>query len=110
MAENEFYKIDKLLPYKPKAQARTHIQDSDLQIHLSQTKEASSLESTASFKAILSRYMGEAHQVKESSLDQINDREAIKKAMDDVESSYATMMQIRKELELAYNNFIRMQT
>jgi hypothetical protein len=108
MTSNEFYKMDKLIPYKNGTPAHTYITDSDLQIHLSSVKEKSSFESTVSFKAILSKYMGEASLMPVAPLfDQLRDREAIKKAMDDAERAYASMMQIRKDLEIAYKNLFQ---
>lgn len=111
MTTNEFYKNEKVFPYKSKTHSHTYVKDSDLQIDLSNSNESPSLESTVSFKAILSQYMGEVRQVcRQSLINQLRDNVSIKKAMEDAQTSYASMMQIHQELETAYNEFLRMQT
>lgn len=110
MADNDFYKIDRLLPYRTKAQGRTHIKDGDLQIQMPNVKETVHLDSTVNFKNILSQYLGElgntAHTENVASL---KEHEDIQKAMDEAASSFQSMMQIRKELEDAYKEIMQMQ-
>lgn len=111
MAENEFYKIDKLLPYKAKPKGHIQIKDGDLQINVPHAKDMGPLStSSVSFKKILSDYMNEVGHIRSEPItEKITDHDEIQKAMDDAASSFESMMQIRKELEDAYKELMQMQ-
>jgi len=107
MADNDFYKIDKLPPAKTKAQSRTHIKDGDLQIQASNIKDPSHVEG-ASFKNILSNLsQTNAVHVNEG-LEHIYEHEDVQRAMNEAASSFESMMQIQKEIENAYQELRQM--
>lgn len=97
-----FYKSEVLQSYK--THSHVHVTDSDLQIRL---EPAASLESTVSFKAILSQYTGEIYSNPDSFMDPIHDSKELRFAMASAEDAYSSMMQIRKELEQAYREFLQ---
>jgi flagellar hook-basal body complex protein FliE len=107
MADNEFFKIDKLPPAKAKAQTRTHIKDGDLHIQAPNVKDSSQVEG-ASFKNILSNLnQANAIQSKEGT-ERVYEREDVQKAMEEAANSFESMMQIQKELENAYQELRQM--
>lgn len=110
MGTNEFYKIDKLIPYKTNARERPYIKDDDLQIHIPHAKETSQTESTSAFKELISHYQptNNVH---------VSEQEAIHVAKNELESiynsymdTYNSMMEISKQLREASQEFIQMQS
>lgn len=110
MGDNEFYKIDKLMPYKTKARGRTFVKDGDLQIQLPNVKETQHLENANAFNKLLSYYsneVGKAHS--QSAAGQVSEKESVKMALQDAETTFNSMMEISKELRQACQNIMQMQ-
>lgn len=109
MSENEFYKIDKLMPYKTKA-GRTYIQDGNLQINSPQMKETGQLEHAEAFNKLLSYYTKEvSNQRIQSTHEGITEREAVRIAMEEAEQTFNSMMEISKQLRTACQEIIQLQ-
>lgn len=106
MGENEFYKIDKLLPYKTKPQGRAYVKDGDLQIHLPQTKEASNANA---FEKLLSYYheVGKAQQASGTGI--ANERVNVRLAIEEAETTFKAMMEISNQLKIASQEILQMQ-
>jgi hypothetical protein len=99
MAENEFYKIDKLIPYKTKPQAKTYIKDGEIQVNMPSTRETSN---TAAFHNIYSHYMEGAGKATHENLSgKIQGSDELKMAVDDWEKTFDEMMKISNHLEAA---------
>jgi flagellar hook-basal body complex protein FliE len=108
MGDNEFYKIDKLMPYKTKV-GRTYVKDGDLQIHLPNMKETAQTENTQAFNKLLSHYTKEIGSTRSQSSGPINERESIRLAMEDAETTFNSMMEISKQLRQACQDLMQMQ-
>ncbi len=109
MSENEFYKIDKLMPYKTKA-GRTYIQDGNLQIHSPHMKENAQTENTQTFNKLLSYYTKEvSHDQVHGANQNVIERETLKVAMQDAEQTFNSMMEISKQLRAACQELMQMQ-
>jgi|688.fasta_scaffold03877_9 hypothetical protein len=109
MSDNEFYKIDKLLPFKTKAQGRPYVKDGDLQIHLPNIKGTGQLENANAFNKLLSYY----HEIgKTSSTGGRNfiEQDAVRVAMEEAENTFNSMMEISKQLRQACQEIMQMQT
>lgn len=104
---NSFQSREKLIPRRA---IHKRVADTDLQIQLGQA-EHKTLESTVSFRAILSQYMGESN-TKHSDflLDQIQDYDSLKKAIESAENSVSLMIQVRGELECSFYNFLELKS
>jgi flagellar hook-basal body complex protein FliE len=107
MSDNEFYKIDKLMPYKTKARGRPFVKDGDLQIHLPNMKEAAHLENANAFTKLLSHYTNEISKTNVHGLK--DEMSPIQKAMEEAESTFNSMMEISKELRQACQEILQMQ-
>jgi flagellar hook-basal body complex protein FliE len=109
MSDNESYKIDKLLPYKTKPHGRAYVKDGDLQIHLPQTKDASQLQNANAFDKLLSYYheVGRAQQSTASGI--ANERESVRLAIVEAETTFKTMMEISNQLKQASQEVLQMQ-
>ena len=104
---NSFQNREKLIPSRI---LHKSVKDSDLQIQLGQT-EGKTLESTVSFRAILSQYMGESYtNPSDLFLDKVTDYDSLKKAVESLENSVSMMTQIRSELESSFYNFIDLKS
>ncbi len=110
MSENEFYKIDKLMPYKTKVREGPLPKDGDLQVHLSNTQEASHLENANAFNKLLSYYHEVGRTQNAMGGSSIGEREAVRLAMEDAESMFNSMMEISKQLRQACQELMQMQT
>jgi len=108
MSDNEFYKINNLTPYKTKV-GRTYVKDGDLQIHLPNMKEAAHLENAHAFNKLLSYYTKEIGNSQAQATGGINERESIRLAMEDAESTFNSMMEISKQLRQACQELMQMQ-
>jgi flagellar hook-basal body complex protein FliE len=106
---SKYEKIDKLLPYKAKPKGHAYIKDQDLQINLPKNSPAEAQPNA--FKRILSGYLTESNALRPETLhiDEVLAQEDIQNAMNDAASSFEAMMQIRKELETAYKEFMQMR-
>lgn len=110
MGDNEFYKIDKLMPYKSQV-GRTYVKDGDLQIHIpSNMKEAAHLENAQAFNKLLSHYTKEIGVATPYTSGGVNERESVRLAMEDAESTFNSMMEISKQLRQACQELMQMQT
>lgn len=109
MADNDFYKIDKLPPAKTKVQTHTHIKDGDLQIQLSNVKDTAHVEGV-NFKNILSNLSQTSELRSSEGTGKVYERENVQKAMEDAANSFESMMQIQKEIENAYQELRQMLT
>ncbi len=110
MSDHDFYKIDKLMPYKTKAQGRTYVKDGDLQIQLPHsTKEAAHLENTHAFNKLLSYYQEIGHSSAAQTGGITSERETVKTAMEEAESTFNSMMEISKQLRQACQELMQMQ-
>jgi hypothetical protein len=107
MGDNEFYKIDKMMPYKTKA-SRTYVKDGDLQIHLPSMKETH-LENATAFNQLLSHYAKEVGHSHLQSLGTVSEHESVRIAMEDAETAYKAMMEISKQLRQACENLMQLQ-
>lgn len=112
MSDNEFHQIEKLLPYKTKPQARTYIQDGDLQIHVSTAKDAPKLDPSVNFQHIYAHFLNETGNIRGEGMapNPVKQGDDLKLAMDDAEHAFDSMMQIREQLNEAYKEFMQMQT
>jgi flagellar hook-basal body complex protein FliE len=109
MSENEFYKIDKLMPYKTKA-GRTYVQDGNLQINSPHMKETAQTENANTFNKLLSYYTKEiANQQIHAAHQGISEREAVRTAMQDAEQTFNSMMEISKQLRTACQEIMQLQ-
>jgi flagellar hook-basal body complex protein FliE len=108
MGDNEFYKIDKLMPYKTKV-GRTYVKDGDLQIHLPNAKETAHLENAQAFNKLLSHYTKEVGQTHSATTGGVNEKESIRLAMEDAEQTFNSMMEISKQLRQACQELMQMQ-
>jgi hypothetical protein len=109
MSENEFYKIDKLVPYKTKA-GRTYIQDGNLQINSPHMKESAHTENANAFNKLLSYYtQAVSHEHIQAANQNVIERETLKVAMEDAEQTFNSMMEISKQLRAACQELMQMQ-
>ncbi len=101
---------------RPKA-GRVYVKDADLQVHVPTIQEAKKLEDTHSFKGVLSNYLEEVNTLQHDADAQIQklvageteDLHEVMLAMDEAETSFEMMMEIRSKLENAYQEVMRMQ-
>lgn len=111
MGDNEFYKIDKLMPYKAKARGRTYVKDGDLQIHMPHMKESAHLENANAFNKLLTYYTNEVGKsnMQTGAGGVVNERETVRLAMEDAENTFNSMMEISKQLRQACQELMQMQ-
>lgn len=109
MSENEFYKIDKLLPYKTKPKGKAYVKDGDLQIHLPQTKDAAHLQNANAFDKLLSYYheVGRTQQATGAGI--ASERESVRLAIVEAETTFKAMMDISNQLKQASQEVLQMQ-
>jgi hypothetical protein len=110
MGENEFYKIDKLVPYKTKARGRAYVKDSDLQIHMPNVKEPTHLDNANAFNKLLSYYNEVGKTQSTGAPNWVNEREAIRSALMDAESIFNSMVEMSKQLQASANELMEMQS
>lgn len=108
MGDSEFYKIDKLMPYKTKV-GRTFVKDGDLQIHVPQMKDAAHLENVQAFNKLLSHYTKEIGSSQPHASGNVTERDAIRLAMEDAETTFNSMMEVSKQLHQACQELMQMQ-
>lgn len=108
MGDSEFYKIDKLMPYKTKV-GRTYVKDGDLQIHLPNMKETTHLENAQAFNKLLSHYTKEIGSSNSQTAGVLSEKESIRQAMEDAETTFNSMMEISKQLRQACQEMMQMQ-
>ena len=110
MSENEFYKIDKLMPYKTKVREHPFVKDGDLQVHILNTKEATQLENANAFNKLLSYYQEAGRTQSTMSGSPVGEREAVRLAMEDAENTFNSMMEISKQLRQSCQELMQMQS
>lgn len=109
MGDNDFYKIDKLMPYKTHA-GRTYIQDGNLQINSPHIKDLGHTENAQAFNKLLTYYTKEvSNQHVQVTQQAVTERDSIKAAMQDAEQTFNSMMEIGKQLRLACQEIMQMQ-
>ncbi len=109
MSDNEFYKIDKLMPYKTKT-GRTYIQDGNLQINSPHMKEGARAENANAFNKLLSYYTKEVSNEHVSTANpSVVERETVRIAMQDAEQTFNSMMEISKQLRSACQEIMQLQ-
>jgi len=104
----DFYRIDKMLPYKKTRTSRALIGDKDLQIHMTHARDAANIESAGTNKSLFSHYMQETAGVTSQAAVQQPTNE-IGLAMQNMEESYNVMMQIHSQLMQHYEGIKDMQ-
>ena len=109
MADNDFYKIDRLAPAKTKVQTQTHIKDGELQFQISNVKDTSQVEGV-NFKNILANLSQTTEIRGNEATGKVYEREDVNKAMEEAANSFEAMMQIQKEIENAYQELRQMLT
>ena len=96
---------------------RIYVKDADLQIHVPTPTEAKQLEEGHSFKNILTGYLDEVNTLQHDAESQIQrliageteDVHEVMEAMDDAETAFEMMMEIRNKLISGYQEVMRMQ-
>lgn len=104
------------LNFQKKAR-QAYVKDADLQIHVPHIQDMPGLEDTHSFKNIMSRYLEEVNTLQHDADAQIQrlvageteDLHQVMLAMDEAETSFSMMMEIRNKLVDAYKEIVRMQ-
>jgi hypothetical protein len=111
MVENEFIKVDKVLPNANKSKIlHTHAKKEVPLEEESTTKNTKEIQSSVNFKNIYSHYLNEAGMAENSSpTSLVPEHKEIKAAMDDAQTTFETMMQIREELEKEFKGIVSMQ-
>ncbi len=119
MSNSELFGIERPSPIKPNANvARSYIKDMDLQIHVPGIGDAKKMEDSGSFKNILGGVLDEVNTLQHEADAQIQrlvsgeteDLHEVTSAMDEAETSFQLMMEIRNRLMDAYKELMRMQT
>lgn len=110
MNESESYQIEKLIPHKTKPKGTAYIRDDDLQIHIPNVRDAPQLDAASNFKSIYSHFLNESGKIQASDMQtQANQGTELKLAMEEMQTTFDSMMQIREKLNQAYQEFMQMQ-
>lgn len=94
-----------------------YVKDADLQIHVPLVSEAPNLEETHTFKNVLRRYLEDVNTLQHDADAQIQrliageteDLHQVMLAMDEAETAFSMMMEIRNKLVESYKEVMRMQ-
>lgn len=118
MNQEDLYRIEGLSSKTSinKAQ-QAYVKDADLQIYVPAAREMPNLEETHTFKNVMTRYLEEVNTLQHDADAQIQrliageteDLHQVMLAMDEAETSFTLMMEIRNKLEGAYQELMRMQ-
>lgn len=109
MAEQEFYQVDKLLPFKTKPSERAYIKDADLQVNVSHSRDTFPVDqSVVNFKEIYTHYKNEA--IQPSSTDTALAGQDVRQLMEDAKQTFDSMMEIREKLNQAYKDLTQLQS
>jgi len=115
MADEISNKLTKLLPLLKKS--RTYVKGADLQIHVPNPEKASQLDQTHSFKNVLGQYIDQVNTLQHDADAEIQrlvageteDLHEVMLKMDEAETSFQMMMEIRNKLVEAYKDLSKMQ-
>jgi flagellar hook-basal body complex protein FliE len=114
----DFLKIEKNIPGRlSRTAGHMYVKDSDLQIHVPTPGEVKNLDESKSFGGILGNYLGEVNTLQHDADSQIqkliagetDDLHEVTLAMDEAETSFQLMMEIRNKLVDSYREIMRMQ-
>ncbi len=121
MGENDFgnvYGVKNLVRgAADKKAGLAYVKDADLQIVLPSIQDMPDLEDTHTFKSVLSQYLEEVNTLQHDAESQVQrlvageteDLHEVMLAMDEAETSFEMMMEIRNKLVGAYQELMRMQ-
>jgi flagellar hook-basal body complex protein FliE len=108
MSENEFNRIDKFLPGKTKEVGAFH---KSMQVQNDTGKNTTQkAEHSASFSHIYANYLAELGDTHAISGQQPREGANIRKAMEEAEKTFETMMQIREEIDRAFKELMQLQS
>lgn len=120
MSEFDSFGVDKSLGVakSAKGKGRAYVKDADLQIHIPSISDAKNLEDSKGFKNIMGQYLDEVNTLQHEADAQIQrliageteDLHEVTLAMDEAETSFELMMEIRNKLMDAYREIMRMQS
>lgn len=97
----------KLQTCKLRSQARTYVKDGDLQIQVPQAREGADRENAMAFKTIYTHYMNQVAQGKPDSGEPVKLKDEVQAEMQDAETAFNSMMEIRKTIEDSYHDFMQ---
>lgn len=91
------------------------VKDADLQIHVPKTDKGADLENTHSFKKVLARYLEDVNtlqheadaQVQRLAAGETENLHEVMLALDEAQTSFDLMMQIRSQLMKSYEQLMR---
>ena len=118
MSAEKMAGIEKLVnPFIRKANLRKYVQDAEMQIEVPTVRDALNLEKSHSFKNILGSYLDEVNTLQHDADAQIQrliageteDVHEVMMAMDEAETAFQLMMEIRNKLVDGYNEVMRTQ-
>jgi flagellar hook-basal body complex protein FliE len=119
MSNLELFGIDKPRPIKPSmSAARSYVKDLDLQVHVPGIGDIKDMEASNSFKGVLGGVLDEVNtlqheadaQIQKLASGETEDLHEVTMAMDEAETSFQLMMEVRNRLMDAYKELMRMQT
>lgn len=111
MADFESNHPERHVPYKKKLKTHTFVKDHDLQIHIPTIKDANLSRRALRFKVPYEFMLQgcECTQLEGNSGPRSQEKD-IKQAMEEAETSFDSMMQIRSQLHRAYQEFMQMKS
>ena len=110
MADETMGRINKLVPFLKQGARRAYVKGANLRVHVPTVKESEQLGQKTSFKSILGGYVDQVNTLQHDSDAQIQklvageteDIHEVMLAMNEAETSFEMMMQIRNKLVEAY--------
>ena len=116
MSEEMTTKINRLTPYHKRPASNNLVKGSDLSVHVPTTDEAKGINSKGSFKNVLSGYVDQVNTAQHTADAEVQrlvsgeteDLHEVMLAMDEAETSFQMMMEIRNKLVDAYKDLSRM--
>ena len=117
MSDEAAASISKLIPYGKKLTPKFSILDGDLKIHVPNVQEALKINENKSFQNVLQKYVGQVNdlqhdadlQIQRMVAGETEDLHEVTMAMEEAETSFELMMEIRNQLVDAYKELHRMQ-
>ena len=115
MADEISSKLTKLVPFLKKN--RTYVKGADLQINIPRVEKTPQLDQAHSFKNVLGQYVGQVNTLQHEADAEIQrlvageteDLHEVMLKMDEAETSFQMMMEIRNKLVEAYKDLSKMQ-
>lgn len=109
-------KVNKLTSFRKPKIGQQYVKGADLQIHVPTPKEAQAIDEKGSFKNVLGGYIDQVNasqheadsQVQRLVSGQTEDLHKVMIAMDEAETSFQMMMEVRNKLVDAYKELSRM--